>query len=113
MPRTPHSPGPWTVNPAHPFTIECPTDIPGVAGRVAAFGFRPNAERAAACVNALDGIDDPATALAEVRRRLVDVRRALTGPLVVLEAGGCESSETVREAREHLAGILALLGGKP
>jgi hypothetical protein len=63
--------------------------------------------RTVACVNALDGIADPAAALAEVRRLLVEARDALRRSA---EVYGGDAEEQVFTAEEACVAALALLG---
>lgn len=60
-------------------------------------GDRPDLKRIIECVNALDGVADPAATLASIAGFLEDV------------AGGCDPDE----ARTIAADLLALLGGAP
>jgi hypothetical protein len=101
-----HSPGPWRRSPDDRFAIECPTDIPDIYGTVATFGYLPNVDRTVACVNACEGIDDPAATLAEVRRvllRTVEWVGWLDG----------EPSKVPAERAAELRAVLAKLGPKP
>ncbi len=100
MSRT-HSAGPWTIGAG--FTVECPSDIPGMPGRVAQFGFRPNAVRTVACVNACDGIDDPGAALAQARDLLAGLRETLDDPQ--------DYEAAIMHAYEVVTIVKHLLGG--
>jgi hypothetical protein len=72
-----------------------------------------NAARAVACVNACDGIADPAAALAEVRRRLEGLARELPYVIAAIDAREADdfSAEALREHIEEVRAALALLGG--
>ena len=104
-----HIPAPWHTLPS-PYTGEpalycgepdlclavfCETDPDGEESKA-------NAARVVACVNACEGIDDPAAALAEVRAALADHLRMLD------EGPGCRT----QYGHARTAALLALLGRK-
>lgn len=93
-PTTRHTPGPWVVDwqgPDHPIYAGETCVATAWAGDADA-----NAARIVACVNALDGVDDPAYVLGSIAGFLEDVAR------------GCDPDE----ARTIAADLLALLGAR-
>lgn len=91
---TRHTPGPWVVDWQgldHPIYAGETCVATAWAGDADA-----NAARIVACVNALDGVDDPAAALGSIAGFLEDVAR------------GCDPDE----ARTIAADLLALLGAR-
>ncbi len=59
MSNAQHTPGPWSLNEkaAHPWVVECPSDIPGHPGTVCEVSYRPNARLIAAAPELLEALE--------------------------------------------------------
>jgi len=49
-----HTPEPWSIaeHESHPWIIECNSNIEGIKGEICKIGYKPNARRIVACINA-------------------------------------------------------------
>lgn len=79
-----HTPEPWQCLPGRPHTMQHIQTEDGE--HIGTFSKRSDMERAAACVNACAGIDDPAQYIA-VARGLADDAELLVDANEMLEAG--------------------------
>jgi hypothetical protein len=114
-PPCPHTPTPWAID------GEAFVSIVHEGDAIADLSDSPfdceqdhaNAARIVACVNACEGIDDPAATLAEVREKLGAIAHILEYVPPVLESKGATvTAFTVRDEVSKLRGLLTKLGPK-
>jgi hypothetical protein len=114
-----HTPGPWEADGGDTSTwwaVTLPTGGYVIAdlseSSYSADQDAANARRIVACVNACEGIDDPAAALAEVREVLrVDLRNLRVAASSCAERGLPDTAEMLSMHADTLRAALARLGG--
>ena len=102
-----HTPGPWEAD-SDGHIYHAPTDEDADPHVARANRARPehaaNAARIVACVNACEGIDDPAVGLAKVRAALLAARGWLRH--------GADGGGRAGDVEDAMTAALALLGGE-